>query len=332
MTDAPPHARYAELHVYSNFTFLEGGSHPEELVERAVALGLDAIALTDRDGLYGAVRFATYARERGIAAIIGSELTFSDGARLVLLVENECGYANLCELISTAQLRGCKGDARLELADFAHRTEGLIALSGGVHGRIERALAGSDRNVVDCEAAALHALFGERFFLELQQHLTETDSVRNGALLDLAQRHGIACVATNGVVYAEKQDALLADVLCCIQHTTDLVQAREEHRLRPNAEYYLKSPLAMERLFANYAQAIGTSVSIAQRCSFRLERLTGQFPLFPVPAGNSAQRYLRELVAQGALARYGAPLALNVERQLEYELASLQSLIWPDTS
>ena len=113
---------YAELHAWSNFTFLEGGSHPEELVDRAAELGLAAIALTDRDGLYGTVRFAGRARQRGVAAIVGSELTFDDGARIVLLVEDARGYANLCELISRAQMRGSKGDARLQLDDFDGRT------------------------------------------------------------------------------------------------------------------------------------------------------------------------------------------------------------------
>ena len=109
---------YAELHCWSNFSFLQGGSHPEELIERAAELGLTTIALTDRDGLYGAVRFSTYARQRGVSAILGSELTFEDGAHVVLLIEDEAGYSHLCELISLAQMRGSKGDARLRLEDL----------------------------------------------------------------------------------------------------------------------------------------------------------------------------------------------------------------------
>ena len=122
---------YAELHAHSNFTFLEGGSHPEELVETAAGLGLHALALTDRDGLYGAVRFAKAAAERKLSGIIGSELTFDDGRRIVALAESELGYANLCELISLAQLRGSKGEPRLQLEDFDNRTDGLTVLAGG---------------------------------------------------------------------------------------------------------------------------------------------------------------------------------------------------------
>lgn len=315
----PTQEQYAELHAWSNFSFLQGGSHPEELIETAAALGLEAIALTDRDGLYGAVRFSAHARRCGVKAILGSELTFEDGSRIVLLIEDERGYANLCELISRAQMRGSKGDARLRLEDFAGRVEGLTALSGGPLGCVERALAG-DPDAAAGKARELMEIFGERFYLELQQHLTPQETRRNVRLVRLARECGIPCVATNAVVYAAKDDALVADVLACVRAGATLAAARDANQLRPNAEFHLKSPAAMQRLFAQYAEAIAAGIAIARRCSFTLERLTGQFPLFPVPEGSSPQRYLRELVYQGAAKRYPAPLETNVERQLEYEL------------
>src|SRR5579864_6760050 len=119
---------YAELHCHSNFTFLEGGSHPEEIVETASELGLHALAITDRSGLYGIVRFARAAAQAKLPGIIGSELEFSDGRCLVALVENERGYANLCEIISTGQLRGSKNEPDLRIEDLDGRSEGLIAL------------------------------------------------------------------------------------------------------------------------------------------------------------------------------------------------------------
>jgi len=296
---------YAELHCWSNFSFLQGGSHPEELIERAAGLGLSAIALTDRDGLYGAVRFSTYARRRGIDGIVGSELTFEDGDRVVLLVENEAGYSNLCELISRAQMRGRKGDARLRWDDFEGRAAGLFALAGS----LDRA-----------RVLRYKATFGEHFYVELQQHLTAQETRRNVALVRLARECGVSYVATNAVVYAHKDDALVADVLACVRGGTTLQAARAANALRPNAEFHLKSPAAMARIFAQYPQAIEASVAIARRCRFRLERLAGQFPLFPVPSASSPQRYLRELVYEGAAKRYPAPLETKVERQLEYEL------------
>ncbi|MHB8432484.1 MAG: DNA polymerase III subunit alpha [Candidatus Tyrphobacter sp.] len=304
---------YAELHVSSNFTFLAGASHPEELIERAAELGLAGIALTDRDGLYGAVRFAVHARSCGIDAIIGSELTFEEGGRIVLLVENDMGYANLCELISRAQLRGSKGDARLRIEDLEGRSGGLVALVGGEHATRKRVLALRDR-------------FPAALYLELQRHFTQEEERRTARLFALARALRLPVVATNGVAYARKDDALLADVLACIRETTTLEQARAENRLRPNAEYHLKSPRAMRRLFADCPQAVDATIEIAHRCAFRLGRIVGQFPLFPVAQGTTPHAYLRELVARGAAERYGMPLRSEVERQLEYELGIIAKM------
>jgi error-prone DNA polymerase len=322
---------YAELHSWSNFTFLEGGSHPEELVDRASDLGLAALALTDRDGLYGAVRFAGRARERGLPGIVGSELTFGGdgdpyaGSRIVLLVESAAGYANLCELISCAQLRGRKGDARLHMDDFAGRSDGLIALSGGECGRVERAL-GNGSAAAAAEIRRMREIFGERFHIELQQHLTEEETRRNARLMELGRELRVPCVATNAVAYALKEHAPVADVLRCVKLATTLERARAENLLRPNAEFYVKSPAAMRRLFSPYPQAVARTVEIANRCLFRLERLTGQFPLFPVEEGKTRQSYLRELVYRGAATRYGTPMHSDVERQLEYELGIIARL------
>ncbi|HEX8806896.1 MAG TPA: PHP domain-containing protein, partial [Candidatus Aquilonibacter sp.] len=302
---------YAELHAYSNFSFLEGASHPETLIARAAELELAAIALTDRDGLYGAVRFAVAARQAGIDAIIGSELTLEDGTRLVLLVEDACGYANLCEVISRAQLRGSKGDSRLHLEDLDGRSDGLIALSQL-----------PDPQRID----ALRARFRDRCYLELQHHLTAADAERNEQLVRLAREMRVAYVATNGVVYADREDAQLADILACVKETITLDAARAQNRLRPNAEYHLKSAAAMRAIFSAYPEALDATIGIAQRCSFRLDRQIGQFPLFAVPDGYTRQSYLRERTYRGAAERYGTPLAPNVERQLEYELGIIAKM------
>jgi error-prone DNA polymerase len=322
----PTTETYAELHCWSNFTFLEGGSHPEDLVDRAADLGLSAIALTDRDGLYGMVRFCARAKARGIDAIVGSELTFEDGAHIVLLVENEKGYAHLCELISIAQMRGSKGDAKLHLDDLRNRTGGLVALSGGEYGRVERALTQDGAAAATREVQTLRELFGECFHLELQQHLTLDEARRNEQLVRLGHELHVPLVATNGVAYARKDDSLVSDVLGCVKRGTTLERARADHQLRPNAEYHLKSAMAMRRLFAPYPEAIERGIAIAQRCRFRLERLAGQFPLFPVPEGTTRQTYLRELVYRGAAERYGTPLSSKHERQLEYELGIIAKM------
>ena len=332
--------RYAELHCQSNFTFLEGASHPEEIVERSAELGLDAVALTDRDGLYGAVRFAKAAKATKLGAIVGVELTLdapdlrprgrggrslardltpAESARLpriVLLAEDARGYANLASAISAAQLRGRKRDARLRPEDLDGKTAGLVALSGSSRGWCEEALLRGDVATARERAATLRDLFGDRAYFELQHHLRPEDARLVLAQVELAGKLGMPYVATNGVAYACPQDAPLCDVLTCVKYGTTLPDAGT--RLLPNHECYLKSPAQMATIFAPYPLALANTLAIAERC--RLEKLAGQFPLFPVPDGDSTHGYLRTLVSAGAKRRYGSPLPVNVERQLEYEL------------
>ena len=333
---------YVELHCWSNFTFLEGGSHPEELIERAAAVKLRGLALTDRDGLYGAVRFAKYAERTGVHPICGAELTLeldedalpapkharpahevpTRSPRLLLLAADAAGYANLAHAISTAQLRGRKRDARLHLRDLDGRTQGLIALSGGPNGLPERALqSGETRDALEI-AARLRDLFPGAFYCELQHHLRPEDGALAQQMIALAKDIGVPYVATNGVAYATKSDALLADVLTCIKYKQTLLTAGT--LLRPNHEHYLKTPQQMMRLFEPYPRATATTLEIAERCNFRLTKLPGQFPLFPVPPEEGTRHnYLRTLVFRGAARRYGTPLDPKVERQLEYELGMI---------
>jgi error-prone DNA polymerase len=338
-----PPARYAELHCRSNFSFLEGASHPEELIERGRELGLAGLALTDRDGVYGSVRFSKAAKSGDFPALVGAELTLDVPElrpkrrraptpqeshafpRLVLLAEDETGYANLARAISTAQLRGRKRDARLQLSDLAGKTAGLIALSASRQGYAEEALQRGDVATARERGGLLRDLFPGRFYFELQHHLRPEDAPLVLAQLRLAEDLDAPCVATNGAAYARPEDALLCDVLTCIKYKTNLPQAGT--LLLPNHEFYLKSPAQMARIFAPYPRALENTLAIAERCHFRLERLAGQFPLFPVPPGEaSTHSYLRTLVERGAKKRYGDPLPSKAERQLEYELGIIARL------
>ena len=338
MADAP---EYAELHCWSNFSFLEGASHPEELVEHGLALGLRGIALTDRDGLYGAVRFAKAAVPTPrFAALCGAELTLESSAaepirasrparsakdvptdtpRLVLIAADKTGYGNLARLISTAQLRGRKRDARLRLEDLDGRTDGLVALSGGRNGIVEKALLRRDTAAAVALGARLRDLFPGRFYLELQHHARPEDPALIRAMVRLAMQLDVPYVATNGVAYASRADAQLCDVLTCVKYGASLQNAGT--LLRPNHEHGLKSPARMARLFAEFPLAITNTLAIVERCAFRLDKLRGEFPLFPIPNDEtSAHSYLRTLVYRGAKERYPQPLDPKVERQLEYEL------------
>jgi error-prone DNA polymerase len=329
---------YAELHAWSNFTFLEAASHPEELAAAGIARGLAGIALTDRDGLYGQVRFQKAADGTPLAALCGAELTLeipsaakatkaarashevpTDSPRIVLIAETTQGYANLAHLISAAQLRGRKRDARLRLADLDGRTEGVIALSGGRNGLVEKALVANDDERALAIGAELRDRFPGRFYLEMQHHLRPEDGALVHAIAHLARTLDVPYVATNGVAYADRRDAKLADVLTCVRYKSTLANAGT--LLRPNAEFYLKTPEQMARLFAPYPLAIRNTLAIVERCGFRLRKLAGQFPHFPIPAGETShQSTLRTLVMRGAAKRYAMPLDPKVERQIEYEL------------
>ncbi len=328
--------QYAELRCRSNFSFLEGASHPEELVERGIALGYKALALTDRDGIYGAVRFAKAAKHSKLGAIVGVELTLdvpelrpkrsaltpAESARLpriVLLAENDIGYANLANAISSAQLRGKKRDARLRFEDLGGKTAGLIALSNSSRGYAEEALLRGDAAMARERYAVQRDRFPGSFYIELQHHLRPQDARLVLAQIKLATTLGVPYVASNGAAYATPDDALLCDVLTCVKYRTSLPKAGT--LLHPNREFYLKTPAQMARIFAPYPAALANTLAIAERCRFRLDKLAGQFPLFEIPPDEySTHSYLRTLVLAGARERYGTPLAAKVERQLEYEL------------
>jgi error-prone DNA polymerase len=270
-------SEYIELHCHSYYSLLDGASSPEALVERAAALGYPALALTDHDGLYGAVRFWRAARRHGIKPIIGAELSLlQSGAyagegphrgpsaharwasqetapqqgHLTLLAENQRGYANLCRLISTGQLAGQKGQPSLTLEAMAACSEGLICLSGCRQGAVPAALLAGDQAGAQRAAARLRDLFGPRqFWIEVQQHLLPTDRRLGRMLADLARHLGVGVVATNNVHYAEQAGQRLHDVLTCIRHLATLPEALSAGLLHPNSEQFLKSPAEMAALF-----------------------------------------------------------------------------------
>ena len=332
-----PAARYAELHCRSNFSFLEGASHPEELVERGRELGLAGLALTDRDGVYGAVRFSKAAKPAELPAIFGAELTLdvpemrpkrrsaptpARVARLPaarLLAENESGYANLAHAISPAQLRGRKRDARLRLDDFAGRTDGLIALSGVAARLRRRSAAARRRRRPRANAPRAARDLSRPLLSRTAAPLTPRRRALVLAQLRLAEELDVPYVATNGVAYARPEDALLCDVLTCMKYKTDLVRGR--HAAASQRRVLPQEPRSNGAHLRAYPKALANTLAIAERCRFRLEKLAGQFPLFPIPPSESSTHsYLRTLVYRGAKKRYGRPLPTKVERQLEYEL------------
>ena len=297
---------YVELHCHSAFSFLDGASLPEDLVDEAARLGYPALALTDHDGLYGAMAFARAARAAGIQPITGAELTLDDGSHLTVLVETAMGYANLCRLITTAYMDHPHEEPRLSLDALAERHDGLILLTGCRQGRLSQ-LVDAGRQA---EARALLAWYREWFglanvFVELQHHLVKGDTTRVRRLVALAREAGIGIVATGDVHYHVRARHELQDVLVAIRHRTTLDAS---HRLRrPNGEFFLQPAAVMARRFRDTPEALANTVWIAERCAgFDLTRdLAYRFPDYPAAPGETPDDVLAREATRTLEARYG---------------------------
>ena len=312
---------YIELHASSAFSFLDGASLPEALVDRAAELGYPALAVLDRDGVYGAPRFHMAAKRAGLKAIIGAELTIAlrPASRLLtlpVLIESRTGYKNLCRLVSQMKLRAPKGEGTLTLEELDGHTEGLVALVGraalggrfGVGGLVDRIVG----------------LFGAaNTRIELQRHLLRDEEADNAALRDLASAFHVPVIATNGVRFAEPASRPLYDVLTCIRHKTTLEQAGR--RLTCNAERFLKPPDAMERLFADIPEALTGTRELADRLEYSMSDLGYRFPEYPVPHGETMASFLRKITQAGARERY-RPYDDRARRQIERELNLIEKL------
>ena len=313
---------YVELHCHSNFSLLDGAAFPEGLVARAAELEMPALALTDHDGVYGAVRFAQAAQAYGIRPIFGAELTLERGHHLTVLVENETGWGNLCYLIGQARHNGAKGRALLPLEALPNHTKGLIALSGCRQGEIAAALLQKDRPAAEMAARRYRDLFGpENFWIELQHHLRPDDEALVAALVALARRLHLGYVATNNVHYVTRAGRQLQDVLVCIRHHTTLNDAGP--LLRPNSEFYLKSGQRMAPLFKDYPAALTNTLVLAERCRFELRYGLQDLPQFPLPPSLTPGQYLRLLCEQTIEQRYPDPPE-RIHTQLDYELTVIE--------
>jgi error-prone DNA polymerase len=309
---------YVELHTHSAYSLLDGASMPAALVERAAELGMDALALTDHNGVYGAVPFVTAARAYGIQPILGAELSLADGHHLTLLVADQDGWRNLCTLISSAQSHAPKGQAALSWDELEQHTTGLIVLSGCRRGPVAAALRRWDRGAAFRTATWLRERFGrERCWIELQHHRHFGESTLLRDLVDLARHLRLGYVATNNVHYARRAGSSLYDLLTAIRRRTplEISATRRDH----NSEYYLKRGGQLLPLFRAYPDALTNTRRITEQCTFQLCYGLQDLPAFPTPLGLDASGYLRQLCLAALPQRYpGAPE--RVCRQLGYEL------------
>jgi error-prone DNA polymerase len=320
----PPGDSLPELHAASAFSFLAGASLPEDLAQRAADLEIPAVALLDRNGLYGTPRFHQAAKRAGIKAIVGAEMVLgARHPRLSLLVAERAGYRNLCRLLTTAARDRPKGEARADWAELAAHAGGLWCLTGGREGPLAQALEAAGRDGARRLLERLAHTFDGRIAVEIQRHLRREEEHRNRALVDLARQLRLPLVATNGVRYARAEDKRLHDILTCIREHTRIDTAGR--LLAAHRERHLKSGIEMAELFADLPDALAGARELAQRLDFTLADLGYRFPDYPLPPGETPISYLRQVVWNAAPGRF-RPLTARAQSQLERELAMIQKL------
>jgi error-prone DNA polymerase len=334
-TDPAARVPFAELHCHSNFSFLDGASHPEELVEAASRLGLEALALTDHDGMYGVVRFAEAAAELGVATVFGSELSLGlsapqngvadpEGEHLLLLARDPDGYRALCRTISTAQLAGReKGRPVYDLDEVVADTAGrVLVLTGCRKGPVRRALRTGGRDAAGRALRGLVERFGaDHVAVELTHQGLPTDTERNDALAELAREAGLPVVASSAAHYATPGRYPLFTALAAVRARRSLDEA--DGWLPPAGTAHLRSGAEMAaRLEHRYPGAVTAAAELGRACAFPIDLVAPDLPPFPVPPGHTEASWLRELTHRGVARRYGShaehPTAVEtVERELE---------------
>ncbi|HYV43217.1 MAG TPA: PHP domain-containing protein, partial [Myxococcaceae bacterium] len=304
---------YAELLCRSNFSFLRGASHPEELVAVAKRLGLSALAITDQDGIYAAVKAHLAAKAADLELIHAARMTLLDGPEVALYVQDARGWQNLCALISESRLRHPKGEAGLSWRDLAARSEGLAAL-----------LPFPD---LPARVAPLAEAFPGRFYVGLCRTLSSGDAARNAEANRLAEALEVPLCAHNDAHYHSRRRQMLQDVLTAIRHQAPVDKAGA--RLFPNAERALKGPEEMARLFADFPEAVGRSLEIADGCRFTLDELKYRFSEEDLPPGHTPISYLRQLTYEGLKLRFPHGVTEKVTAQVEHELDLIEKLDFP---
>jgi error-prone DNA polymerase len=297
---------YIELHCHSNFSFLDGGSHPAELAFQASELGMPALAITDRGGVYGAVRFLQACRKVGVKPLIGTTLEV-DGQDVVMIARNLRGYSNLCRLLSLAHTDQPKGEARTTIDTVAEHRGDLFYLSATDDEPRLRRLQ--------------EALGTDNVFSELHHHLRSEDPWILEGRAAMAKRCGAPLVATNQVHYHVRERRRLHDVMVAIRHRATLDEARPH--LFPNAEHCLKSGKEMRPLFKSHAEALAAPWDIAQQCNLELDFRKVRFPGYPVPSGETPFSFLYKLCFEGVRERY-RPITPDVARRLQRELEVIE--------
>ena len=340
---------FTHLHVHTEFSLLDGSSKIKEITKRAKELGMDSLAITDHGVMYGAIDFYRAALANGIKPIIGCEVYVAPGSRfdkeanagedryyhLILLAENNKGYANLCKIVSKGFVDGFYYKPRVDYEVLREFHEGIICLSACLAGEVQRFLARGDYQAGKEAALRYLDIFGkDNYFLELQDHGIPEQKTVNQQLLRLSDELGVDLVCTNDVHYTYADDVEAHDILLCIQ--TGKKKSDEDRMRYEGGQYYLKSPEEMADLFKYAPQALENTEKIAKRCNVTFEFGVTKIPSFPVPKGYTSWTYLKELCENGLHKRYPAfkgekdencKLSREeLEDRLNYELNTIKSM------
>ena len=336
------------MHTASAFSFLAGASQPETLIERAAQLEMPAIALGDRNGLYGVARFHTMAKKCGVKAHFGAEIAVSsfgrlqtpskwlpnqcpvEAPRLLLLCASQTGYRNLCQLITRMKMReATKAEGAATLDDLEEFSAGLICLTGGDEGPLAVALAQEGNDGARKMIERLASIYGRgSVYIELQRHKQRDEECRNQSLLSIASTLRLPVVATNGVRYAADKDREILDVLTTIRNHTSLDKAGR--LLGFNSSRFLHPGKEMAALFQDIPEAIANTRIVSDRLDFTLDNLGYEFPHYPVPGSDTMDSFLKKRVGEGVMKRYGSAAKQNLlakaRAQVEHELTLIAKL------
>ncbi len=311
---------YAPLYCKSHYSFLEGASHPEELLERAAEMGIGSLGLTDRDGVYGVVRAHVKARELGLHLVVGARMTVADGSSILLLAADGTGYAHLCRLISAGRLRSPKGQSVVEWREVCAHAGGLLALWGG-----EESLLAREPEPAFV-ARDLRDAFGDRLYALVTRHRRAEEAPQERRLRERARRYGIPTAAATEVLYHDPSRRRLQDVLTCIRHGVPLAAAGR--LIKPNAEHDLKSPSTFAALFRDDPDSVARTLEAAARCGFSLDEIHYRYPSEELPGGKTSGERLQELTFRGAGERYGGTVPEDIRAQIERELQVIGELAY----
>ena len=333
---------FVHLHVHTEYSLLDGSNKIKEYVSRVKELGMNSAAITDHGVMYGVIDFYRECKSQGINPILGCEVYVAPNSRfdrevtggddryyhLVLLAENNQGYANLMKIVSKGFVEGYYYKPRVDKSLLREYHEGIIALSACLAGEVQRYIVKGLYDEAKKTALEYRDIFGENnYFLELQDHGIPDQTLVNQQLLKMSSETGIPLVATNDVHYTYAEDAKAHDILLCIQTGKKLA---DENRMRyEGGQYYVKSPEEMEKLFPFALQALDNTQKIADRCSVEIEFGVTKLPKFDVPEGYTSWEYLQKLCWEGLEKRYGTP-SEELKERLEYELNTIKNMGYVD--